>query len=712
MRFYDEQTALDLEFDQVRILLQNYCDNPTNKERFEKLRPYSNLAQASKTIDASAELLDIRRKSLSFPRLEFEELASEIKVLNISSSILQLEGIARIRMASILVNELITFFKAQTLTYEKLNALLDSVFFTKEIIEAIDAVLDKRMKVKDDASEALFAIRVRIKQVKKQVNRNFDRAVKKARANGFMGDIQENVIDNRRVMSIVSSFKRKVEGQILGSSKTGSLTYIEPHENKALNAELDQLYDDEHKEILRIFKLLSDELRKHVQLITNYQNVLLSFENILARVKLAERIKANKPQINHKERRCFLHEAFHPLLYLKNQELGLRTFPQSFKLDPEQRFLVISGPNAGGKSITLKTMGLLQLMFQSGLLIPASPKSEFCWFDYILSDIGDNQSIENQLSTYSYRLQRMKFFLNKLGSNTLVLLDEFGTGSDPELGGALAEVFFEHIYQKGTYGIITSHYNNIKLRASKLKEAVNANMSFNKKSLEPEYHLEIGQPGSSFTFEVAQMNGIPPALIEQAKGKLNQKKVELDELIANLQKDKAELHKLKQKLVLERQITAAEKHRYEDKQQQYERRLSSQQNTIEANNQFLIYGKKLDGWIKEFVKLSKKKKPELIEELRKFLLMEESKIKAQRIKKREKAKKAQENKGNKSKKAGSKKEPITLEIGDSVRLMSSRQVGQVLEIDGDQLTVAFGNFKTKVNRNRLAKVEGKSKKGK
>jgi DNA mismatch repair protein MutS2 len=707
MRYFDEQTAQDLEFDEIRRLIVNACINPTAQERMAKLRPFRDIEQATHSIKISNELLLIRQMGLQFPRLEFSELAKEIRLLEITSSSLELDGIIRILDATRLINDILLFFKENRGEYLLLGNLVAQAYYTKDISNKVEKILDKRQQVKDDASDDLLYIRTRIRSVKNQINKNFDKAVRHAKGKGFITDISENVIDNRRVLTIVSTFKRQVDGNIMGSSKTGSLTYIEPRANQALNKELDQLIDDERVEIKRIFKELTDLLRVHLPLIESYQTILCKLDEIFAKVKFAERIKASKPKINTTNQDTFLHEAYHPLLLLTNKELKKKTKPQSFNLDAERRIIVISGPNAGGKSITLKTMGLLQLMFQSGLMVPASPKSKMAWFDFILSDIGDNQSIENQLSTYSYRLQRMKFFLGKTSPKTLLLLDEFGTGSDPDLGGALAEVFFETIYRKGCYGVITTHYSNIKLRAAKLDETINANMLFNKETLEPEFELEVGQPGSSFTFEVAEMNGIPKPILNAAKNKINRKKLDLDGLIADLQKDKSTVHHLKTDLEIAKKEAEEAKDSFVAKQEHFEKRLETQQKRIEANNKYLSHGKRMDQFIADFKMSKKAKNQDLFNELKKYITIEKTKILESERKALEKEKALEmQRKAPKNRKYKAKATEHPIVVGSRVKLKSTKQIGDVLTLEGTEATVAFGVFKTKVSLGKLVLIDG------
>lgn len=364
----------------------------------------------------------------------------------------------------------------------------------------------------------MFSIRQQINAVKSKINQSFSSALSSSHTAGYLDDIRESVVENRRVLAVKAMYRRKVKGTALGSSKTGSIVYIEPQATEQYSRDLSNLLFDEKEEINRILRSLTNFLRPFALLLTDYQSYLATMDVTAAKARYAEQLNAVLPTVSD-ERILNLKEAYHPLLFISNKRKGQKTYPQSISLQKDNRIIVISGPNAGGKSITLKTIGLLQLMLQSGMLVPVHPRSEMCLFDRILTDIGDNQSIENHLSTYSYRLKNMNYFLKKCNDKTLFLIDEFGTGSDPELGGALAETFLEEFYHREAFGVITTHYSNLKMLANELPYASNANMLFDNKTLEPIFKLIIGEAGSSFTFEVAQKNGIPYGLINRAKKK-------------------------------------------------------------------------------------------------------------------------------------------------------------------------------------------------
>jgi len=706
----DPQTLQDLEFIVIKEWLENFCIGKTSQSKIRNLTPTTNFSKLEFELKQLDELRQIRVVSDTLPAIDFEELEDEIKLLNIEDAVISIEGFRRIYQASDLVNRLLTFFETRSNRYPLLAKILHECEHNDEINKRIDEIFDRAGNVKDDASPQLSEIRQRIKTLRNQINRNFEREMRKLIKDKLLGDVTEGFISERRVLTVLSSFKRKVPGNVHGSSKTGSLTYVEPMANVPLNNEMEFLLDDERKEIHRILKQLTRLISIYSPLISAYQKSLVIFDFVNAKCKLALEMKAVLPGINRKAD-FELVEAYHPILRRNNNLNKKETKPQRIVMNGKNRMLVISGPNAGGKSITLKTIGLLQLMLQSGLLIPVNENSKVCFFQQIISDIGDNQSIENELSPYSYRLQRMHHFLQVANSRSLLLLDEFGTGSDPELGGALAEVFFEEIYNKSAFGVITTHYGNIKLKANVLQNAVNGCMLFDSDTLKPKYEFAIGQPGSSFTFEVAKMNGIPNELIESAKGLLDDKKVKLDRLLNDLQKEKNYLERLN-KEHLEAQQTAEEARlSFTERKEKLDARLKTQQLVSESNNKQLIAGKKMLGFIDKFNLKSRKKDANnaLIDEMRTFLRLEKSKIE---LKEQQENQKAFEQKQSKSPKKVKKQvaeedlfQQAKIKIGSVVQLISTKQKGTVESMTAKNISVIFGNARLKVELEKLQLIK-------
>jgi DNA mismatch repair protein MutS2 len=698
MNHFDQQSIQDLEFDFLRHLLHDYCVQPTAMLRMAELVPLNDHTQLMIELKRLDEFVKIRREAIPFPAMDFEELENEIKFLQIKDSVLSEESFSRLHRASNLSNEILKCFEGFELAFPELQTLLDNVESTDEITKAVDKVFNAKWIVRDDASPELMGIRNAIGSVRRQIAKNFAKVLKEFQGKGFLGDTGEAYLNERRVLAIYSTHKRKIPGVVAGSSKTGSLTYIEPEINIHLNFEVESLMDDERQEIRRILLQLTNSIRHRLPLIKEYQRLLTEFDFIQAKAKLAMELDARLPEICE-ETQIELIKAYHPVLFLNNKKLKRPTFPQSLVMDKFSRMLVISGPNAGGKSITMKTIGLLQVMLQSGLLVPVAEKSKMSFFHSVLTDIGDNQSIENQLSTYSYRLKRMKYFLDVANRKTLVLLDEFGTGSDPELGGALAEVFFEELYTKKAFGVITTHYGNIKLKAAQLRNAVNGCMLFNTETLEPTYKLSIGQPGSSFTFEVAEINGIPMKLIETAKTKLSESKVHLDELLSSLQEEKNRLEVLSQTADEAGQLASKTIRDFESKKEKFEDKLQRQQETIERNNKYLNHGKRMAQFIESWNLKAKNK--ELLDELKKYVVVEKTKVDEERKQKTILKKIGQ--KGQEKEKKQAHRDRI--KTGSLVRMVNTKQTGTVLEIENGQAIVAFGVFKTKLDLGKLEFIQ-------
>lgn len=686
---FDAQSAEDLGFDEIRERLSGLCKTESAQRRARDLAPSTHRPTVMEALDSTDELLRIRVEGHSFPTLVFEEIKGEIKLLEVSGSALTESGFMRVLQCTRLVNDIIGALNGRERAFPRLCGMLGTVQENTEIVKEIEAVFDPKGGVRNNASAELARIRIDMQTARRQVNRLFDKAMRSCAKQGWLADTEEGYLNGRRVLAIASTHKRKVRGTALGTSKTGSVTFIEPSECQQVNHELEMLRDDERKEIVRILRALTQRIRKHTPLIKAQQRLLVKLDFLQAKVKLALDMDGSRPHIV-KELRIELLQAHHPLLLLAHRSKGLPIQAQNLTLHPARRMLVISGPNAGGKSIALKMVGLIQAMVQSGLLVPVHPNSAMGLFKQILTDIGDNQSIENQLSTYSYRLKRMKGFLDEAGRNTLLLLDEFGTGSDPELGGALAEVFFEELYAKGVFGVITTHYANIKTRATDMPEAINGSMLFDGETLSPTYQLDLGQPGSSFTFEVAELNGIEKGLIRRAKGKLDPRKVKLDGLIAGLQKEKSRHTRM-----VDRQLKA--EHEAEEARREYERkasRLDERQDAVQQvgqeQNAALLRGRKLLQFIDRFKPGQANKG--LLEDIRKYLSVEATK----KAEKAEAAARKKAAKDSRRKSARTKQNLDRIRVGSTVRLKEGRQRGEVLELKGKRATVAFGEFRTRV----------------
>ncbi|MDY0988161.1 DNA mismatch repair protein MutS [Flavobacterium sp. CFBP9031] len=716
-----EKTLQDLQFPTVLETISDGCNTDIGKEKALQIKPFRDKEELMQSLMQTSEYVSSFQNNNAIPNHGFDAITHEIKFLAIEDSFLEVGSFRKIANLSATTNVLLNFLKKFDDYYPNLNARASRVELTKDIITAIDAIVDKYGEIKDNASPALAGIRQNMNLVRGKVNQSFGVALTQYNGLGYLDDIKESFVQNRRVLAVLAMYRRKVKGSILGSSKTGSIAYIEPEATLKYSRELANLEYEEKEEITRILKNLSNVIRPYLSLLIEYQDFLSDIDVVAGKAKYANRINGILPTITE-ERRLFFREAYHPILYLNNKQKKEVTHPQTIELKQENRIIVISGPNAGGKTISLKTVGLLQLMLQSGILIPVHERSETFLFDRILTDIGDNQSIENHLSTYSYRLKNMNYFLKKCNSKTMFLIDEFGTGSDPELGGALAEIFLEEFYHREAFGIITTHYSNLKILANELPYAINANMMFDEKSLEPMYKLALGQAGSSFTFEVAQKNGIPFGLINRAKKKIEVGKVRFDKTIATLQKERSKLEKTSLNLKEEETRAREESKKMENINTRIQQKLESYQELYDSNQKIIYIGQKIDDIAEKY--FNNKNKKELIGEFLKIVEIENSKrkkatpkeVKAKVEKQKEIIAEVQvkveeirkEKKEKKLKPVIEKPKPI-LKVGDRVRMLDGRSVGSIDLIEKNKATVNYGIFTSKVSLDELELVEAVKK---
>ncbi|MBE9576602.1 endonuclease MutS2 [Flavobacterium proteolyticum] len=715
-----EKTLQDLEFNTVLETIAGRCNTDIGEAKAMAITPFKNKEELLINLKQTSEYLSSFSNNNAIPNHGFENINYELKFLAIEDSFLEVGSFKKIANLSETAITLIQFLKKFEDYYPNLYQKASQIDIVKLIIQRIDEVVDKFGIIKDNASPDLVDIRRNINVVRGKINQSFGMALSQYNSLGYLDDIKETVVENRRVLAVLAMYRRKVKGSILGSSKTGSIAYIEPEAAQRYSRELNNLEYEEREEIMRILKRLTNEIRPFTETIAAYQDFLSGIDVIAAKAKYAYKINGILPNIIE-EKRLFFREAFHPILYLNNKEKKAVTYPQTIELHNESRIIVISGPNAGGKTISLKTVGLLQLMLQSGILIPVHERSETFLFDRILTDIGDNQSIENHLSTYSYRLKNMNYFLKKCNAKTLFLIDEFGTGSDPELGGALAETFLEEFYAREAFGIITTHYSNLKILANELPYASNANMMFDEKSLEPMYKLILGQAGSSFTFEVAQKNGIPFGLINRAKKKIEGGKVRFDKTIATLQKERSKLEKTSLTLKEEETKAREESKKMETINAKIQEKLERYQELYDANQRLIYIGQKIDDisesyfnnkdkktLIGEFLKMveienSKRRKlsakEKKVKEVIQKKVEEEVKVKVEEIRvvKKEKKIKAKVEEENKPK--------VVLKVGDRVRMKDGKAIGTIDAIEKSKATVNYGIFTSKVSLEQLEYVQ-------
>jgi len=700
----DQQSGKDLEFGVVCELLSSYCKSKKARENALKLGSFSSPELLNQEFDLLEEIQEIYLdERLSFPHPNAEDIDTALNILRIENGVLILNELLKVYSLCQGTKLLIDFARNQQDEYPLVFAACEHITGIKDVLAIITEILDtKKLDIKDDATSLLLTIRKKQKANRSEINKNFEKALRRCRQEELLGETEESFLDNRRLLTVLSQYKKRVPGRICGVSAKGNYTYIEPQESFELNKEQERLRIEESNEIFSILEKVTFRLRAEKKQLKAFQNLLVKFDLLNAKVLFGQSYNGSRPALN-KERKMHWKNAKHPLLFLKNEAVNKETIGQEIEMNESSRFLVISGPNAGGKSITLKTVGILQLMFQSGLFLSMEKDSSCCWFEQVLSDIGDNQSIENQLSTYSYRLNRMNYFLANSNSNTLLLLDEFGSGTDPELGGALAEVFYMELYEKNCFAVITTHYTNIKILTSTLESATNACMLFDTKKLAPLFTLSIGQPGSSFTFEVAQHNGIPNELIEMAKTKVSKQKLQVDALSVSLQKEKSKFKKINTEQYRSQHKAMKSMREYDEKLEKLQAKSERISQFIEQQNKFVTIGKKFYEILGKF-KHHKTEKATM-EALKKLASIERIKLKEKKkpvvldkslsaieLPKSVPAKEMTKASPEEDKQLEAKKLKELLVIGNKIKLKNQKTLGTLLEIEGKKLTVQLGNF--------------------
>lgn len=608
----ERSTLEDLELEKVKQAVAQRCRSAKGAALALRIGPYNHYGALQRELAQTDEYLGALRGGGGFPETAFEAADRQIKLLGVENSVLSAGDLLLLADISGKTNTLIDYLDTYRDYFPAIRQKLRYVYRTDGVVAPVERAVDPDANLRDEASPALREIRMRIRSIHSSIDRFFNLEMARCRAEGLLDEIGESIVDHRRVLAVSAAARRKVRGAALGTSRTGSIVFIEPEATVRLSHELALAQQEEQLEIRRILQELTAEIRPYAELLAACEKLLTEMDLLQGKAHYALETGACLPRIN-REGEIALREAYHPILLLQNKAQGLPTYPQDIVFGPQRRIIAISGPNAGGKSITLKTVGLLQLMLQCGLLIPVHPSSTTCLFQHILTDIGDNQSIENHLSTYSYRLKKMAEFLRVCDSRTLFLIDEFGTGSDPDLGGALAAVFLEEFYRRGAYGVLTTHYTNIKLLVENLPQAVNASMLFDEKTLEPKYKLYVGQAGSSFTFEVAQINGIPRELIERAKTRVEHDKIVLDRTIAALQKEKSNILEQSRSLSSARKKADATSQALEKTQEKVQAKLEAYQELFDHNARRIQLGRRMEGLMDAYFFKKQTKKAVLAE---------------------------------------------------------------------------------------------------
>lgn len=697
MKLFPESASQQLEFDKIKTLLAAHCRSEYARHKAENLRIHTHKKFIEPQLLQTHEYKLLFQNHLYFPDDAVLNLSKELKLLSIESSVLSGEQFLQIKKLAFAIQQIFRWFSPdRKVAYPSLAMIIEETYFEKTIALLIDEILDEYGIVKDSASEKLADIRMALYKKRTELKRVFARIVSRLKKQGYLTDIEESFMNGRKVLAVFAEQKRMVKGILHGESDSRRTSFIEPEETTHLNNDIFSLENEERKEVNVILQKLTSKMRAYHSLLSIYHDIIGEYDFIRAKARLALEYNGNLPAL-HDKAIVKLVNAIHPLLFIYNEKLNKPTIPVNLSLDDRDRILVISGPNAGGKTVTLKTVGLLQMMLQSGLLVSCDHDSEFGIFKQLMIHIGDTQSLEFELSTYSSHLINMKYFMENANGKTLFFIDELGSGSDPNLGGAFAEVIMEELAKKHSLGLVTTHYLNLKVMANKVNGIINGAMAFDEKKLKPLYQLIIGKPGSSYTFSIAERIGLPQNLISKARKLVDESHFSLDKLLNSTEQDQQQIQaekknldkliKENEKLQKEMQVVIQkEKHK-----QQIE--LLKEQNQInEAKYSYLKeMDRKLKSLLIEWRKTEDKNK--VIKMMQALLFKQPEK---QILKK-------------KQQKINSKyiETNELVKQGDKVMMTANRQIGTVTNIRGKKAIVQVGSIPITVNIAELVVVKEK-----
>jgi DNA mismatch repair protein MutS2 len=684
MIFEPKDVFRKLEFDKVLDLLEKEALTPMAAENLRALTPSMEFAWIDQSLRETREYKLILEKNDRFPLERFPDILPDLKMLEVDGFTLQAEAFQGILRVLILMRDVFRFFAggAKKEIYPKLYDVIRELSNDEQLMKSITAVFDEKGEIRPDASPDLLRIRRETQQKIRELDGRFRQIIQECRSKGWLSDSPESFRNGRRVLSVPAEHKRKIRGIIHDESDTGRTAFIEPEAVIEINNDIFDLEHDERREIFRILRNLSETFRPYSALLRSYAQVLVRFDEIRAKASLANALRAGMPILKEKPT-FYIRKGYHPLLYLKNKQSGKKTIPFELRLNSENHILILSGPNAGGKSVAMKSVGLLQLMVQSGLLVPVHELSEFGIFKQVFADIGDQQSLDDDLSTYSSRLQNARVFLQKANPETLVLIDEMGSGTDPKPGGAIAEAILRQLHRRGVYAVITTHYSNLKVYAFRNPGILNGNMHFDKDTLSPTYELKVGRPGSSYAFEIAEKSGLPRDLIGYARNRTGSETA-VDDILIELQREKQEL---------EEKLRSVQ-----EKEQSLERLIKS----YDAMHQDLdVKRKRLKLDQKEHeLRISANTNREvdkLIKELKGERNLEKAQEVAAKLRqdRQEKARQVDEVSEEMVKLEQKSPAAVTrpIAVGDFVRLRAGGATGQVEEIKGQKATVSMGGLR-------------------
>ena len=689
-QLYPENLLQKLEFEQIQQLIARQCMSEQARSEALELGPITDRNQLTTALQQAWEMYLLMLLDSPLPEEPIPHITAYLKTARIEGSFFDEEQCFELWKILSYAKRLISFFNSRKEVYPALWAIAAQVAPAAQAITLLEAVLSKEGKIKPNASKALSDISSDLNRLQQETRKKLDTILRHAKANGWAAETGATIRDGRLVLPILAEHKRKIKGFIHDESATGQTVYLEPAELLEHNNDIRNLELAYRREIRRILIQLTSDLRPYIGDLEASHALAAQFDLLRAGALLAKRYPlVSRPKMQNQPGFKYT-AAYHPLLWLHHQAQRKKVVPLDLRLDPGKHILVVSGPNAGGKSVSLKTVGLLQLMGQSGLLLPIAEGSEMGIFKRIMVDLGDEQSIENDLSTYSSHLTNMRFFTENADEATLFLIDEFGTGTDPALGGPIAEAILERLHAQKAFGIVNTHYSNLKLLAGRLNGLLNGAMGFETATLEPRYKLEIGKPGSSFAFEIAGKIGLDPGIIAAARDKIGIQQQDVEQLLVQLEQEKAEIDRYKRlmeakDLMLDDLLSKTEIREQELKQQ---KRRILEVAREEATALLNRANKEIEQTIRTIKESAADK------ELTKLARAELENIKIE-------LKQANTAEQRQQKTQLNANESQILTIGSSARIRDTQTIGTVVSMGKNDAELAVGELRMTIKKNRL-----------
>lgn len=705
MKIYPHSLIDKLGFEQIRQAALQLTQSVRSEELLETLKPASDRKRVELLTKQTAEMLEIISDPDPFPLGEFPEIRDYLSSSRAEGSLIPLPAFVDVLKICAVSRQVKKFLKARSNEYPELAKVSEGLIPMKELEKSIKEKVTEYGELRDDASAELQSIRRKLNKRKSDLRGTINRAMSKASKDGMTSDEGATIRNGRMVIPIQAEFKRKIQGFVHDVSASGQTVYIEPVEALTLNNEIRQFEAEEQREIERILKELTKHVRKNAEFIDQNTLYLAEIDVIAAKAKLTKKLDGHIPIIAEPNY-LSVKDAYNPILRLKNlsikkEEDREKIVPLFLKLEDDERCLMITGPNAGGKSVAMKTVGLLSLMMQSGFGVPADPTSELPIFSGIFVDMGDDQSIEDDLSTFSSRLQWMRETINHFTPESLVLIDEAAAGTDPEEGGALFQSFIEHLLEHKCKVIVTTHHGSLKVFAHEHPKAINGSMEFDQASLSPTYKFKKGIPGSSYAFEIAERMEMDTSVLKRARVLLGEAKNKMESLITELETKSQQAAELKEKYSVLQSKAESERKKFEnkiqaiekDKEKIREKALKEAKSIMDSANQ------RVERAVQQIVEQNKADKEE-IKEIRKEVDEEKKEI----------DRSLQEIEEKKEEREVTSDNPP--EVGDHVRFKDGNTTGELVEINGKNAVVQAGGLRLKTKYKNLVKVEQQKKKKK